>query len=176
MKDKRKRSWQMSAYNQQLLDVVDLYSRETGITTVDLALVAQWGKDNGHLDLPTLDINKILARSLARACRQEYIKDENGEPVRRRLAYKVKVEKQHVFRWFKMEQATREQMQISGQLRRKGVVADVSQIVRDTNYFNKNHNPGEPIEYDWNINLDMAEKSESGDYDDTPPEEDEDED
>lgn len=169
MSEKRKRCRSTSQYQRQLLNVIDRYIEATGQTTVDLAAVVMWGRANGELDLPTIDINKILVRALSRASREEYIADENGEPVRRRHAFKVKEgDKQQTF-WFKMEDGTRDQMRISGQQRRKGVVADVFQVVRDINYYNKHYNSGEPLEFDWNINLDIAEKAESAEYDDTPP-------
>jgi hypothetical protein len=41
-------------------------------------------------------------------------------------------------------------------------------------YYNKNYNPGDPIVPDWDFNADVAEREQSGEYDDTPPDEDDD--
>lgn len=169
MNSKPKRPRALSQYNRQLVQIIDKYSEETGYKTVDLSAVAVWARAKGLLDLPPVDVNKILAKALARASREEYIEDENGEPVRRRHAYKVSGgDKQQRF-WFKMEDGTPEQMKMSGQQRRKGVVDDVQQVVRDLTFYNKHYNPGEPIEFDWNINLDLADRAESSEYSDTPP-------
>jgi len=149
--EKRKRCRPPSQYNRQLLDVIDLYCRETGSTTVDLAAVVVWARANNHLDLPRVDINKILARALARASRQEYIEDENGEPVRRRHAYKVQEGEKQLTFWFKMEDGTPDQMKLSTQQRRKGIASDVFQADRDVKYYNVHYNPGDPIVPDWDF-------------------------
>jgi len=73
-----------------------------------------------------------------------------------------------------MEDGTPDQMKLSSQQRRKGIAADVFQADRDLKYYNTHYNPGDPIEADWNFNSDVLERQQPGEYDDTPPDEDED--
>jgi hypothetical protein len=43
---------------------------------------------------------------------------------------------------------------------------------RDVNYYNRHHNPGDPIEICFNFTPDLAEGQQSGEYNDSPPDED----
>jgi hypothetical protein len=173
MSENRRRTCQPSQYQKQLLDVIDLYIDETGHTSIDLGEVVQWARANGHLELPAVDINKILTRALARVSRNDHVEDENGEPVRRRHAYKIRQGDIQLTFWFRMEDGTPDQMRLSMQQRRKGIAADVFQAERDVKYYNAHYNPGDPIPRDWNFNADVSEREHSSEYDDTPPEEDE---
>jgi hypothetical protein len=55
------------------------------------------------------------------------------------------------------------------QQRRNGVLADVPQAERDLRYYNRNHNPGEPIQMTWNFDADVQDRDQPSEYDDTPP-------
>jgi len=77
-------------------------------------------------------------------------------------------DKQYRF-WFRMEDGTPEKMRLSAMSRRNGSLMDVMQIVRDVNYFNKNHNPGDPIQLDFNYNKDIVERNMPPEYPDSPP-------
>lgn len=71
--------------------------------------------------------------------------------------------------WPKMEDMTPDKMRLSPQVRKSGNVQDALQIERDKRYFNKHYNPGDPIETDFNINLDIEEHVMPTDYPETPP-------
>jgi hypothetical protein len=71
--------------------------------------------------------------------------------------------------WFKMENATPEDMRLSAQARRRGTRADVFQIVRDVKYYNSHYNPGDPIQLDFNFNKDIEEQQFPTEYPDAPP-------
>lgn len=64
---------------------------------------------------------------------------------------------------------TRDQMRTSLSARRRGSLQDVLQIERDRRYSNKKYNPGEPIELDFNLNIDIEEHYQPDDYADEPP-------
>jgi hypothetical protein len=173
MKEEKKKVRTPSDYTRRLIEIVAAYSAETSNTDVDLNLAAAWAYSKGLMEPQRMDVIKQMARSLAHACRQDYVEDENGDPVRMRHPYRVKNgEKQQVF-WFAMDATTPEKMRMSYQQNRKGLAAEVSQRHRDINHYNKHFNPGDPIVPDWNFNADMAEQEHSGEYDDTPPPEEE---
>ncbi|MFO0887553.1 MAG: hypothetical protein U0790_00240 [Isosphaeraceae bacterium] len=164
-----KKPRESSHYNRQLIKVLDQYIDQTGKTTVDLSEVVDWALSNKLIDYPKADMRKILARNLSRASREEIIQDENGEPVRRRHSYKIVSGETQLTFWVRMEDASPHQMRLSMQQRRKGIANDVFQADRDVNYYNRNHNPGDPITPDWNFNADVEERKQSGEYDDNPP-------
>lgn len=168
---KRKKCRPLSRYSKDVIGLVDRYVTETGNKDYNLEEVAAWLRQKGLMDAPPVDINKMLARTIARILRQEYTSDENGEPVRTRHSYREnRGDRQMVF-WFKMEDATPEKMRLSAQNRRTGTLMDVLQLARDLGYYNKHFNPGDPIEMDYNFNPDVEELRQPTDYPDAPPEE-----
>jgi hypothetical protein len=162
----------LSHYDRQMLNIIDKYIDETGTTDVDHTAVVTWAMSKGHIDIPEADVVRNLVRAMSRASRSEYLRNENGEPVRRRHSYRINQGEQQLTLWVKMEDIVPEKMRLSIQQRRKGIAADVAQADRDVKFYNKNHNPGDPIEPDWDFNKDLAERAQSSEYDDSPPESD----
>ncbi|RIK84394.1 MAG: hypothetical protein DCC68_01570 [Planctomycetota bacterium] len=161
-----------SARIKQILSLIDEYESETGDHSGDLMLVAKWLWHEGKFRLPKYDPIKRIASYLASASRQDYFANENGEPVRRRHAYPVESAegKQTTFAWFKIEDATPEKMRLSASARRNGTLGDILQLVRDVDYFNRHHNPGDPIEVPTDFTADVAEARFPTTYPDAPPE------
>lgn len=170
----KKKPRQLSTYTKQLLAIVDKYTAATGDTEPDLRTVARWAHAQGLMDTPPVDVIRLMARALARACRQDFIVDENGEPVRRRHAIRESRGDQQLTLWPKMETMTPEKFRVSLTSRRNATVQDALQIERDKRYFNNHYNPGDPIEMDYNLNPDVEEYFLPSEYPDTPPEEDQD--
>ncbi len=168
---KPKKPRHLSTYTRQLLGIVDQYVDATGDASPDLYNAARWAHANGLLDTPTIDVIRVMARALARACRQDYIEDENGEPVRRRHAVREARGDKQLTLWPKMEDITPEKFRVSLTSRRNGTVQDALQIERDKRYYNKHYNPGNAIEMDFNLTHDIEEHFMPTDYPDTPPDE-----
>jgi hypothetical protein len=173
---KPKRMPKKSAYTKRVLALIDEYEATTGDKSGDLIKTAAWLLNNGKFDPPAPDPVKAIAKRLASASRQDYIADENGEPVRRRHVYSHKVSGQRCFEWFKIEEATPDKMRMSVQHRRTGTLLDILQLVRDVDYYNKNFNPGDPIPVDPNFDPDIVELRLPRDYSDSPPDEERDDD
>ena len=169
MKGSKKQARSLSQDVKQRLAIVDLYTEETGDKTPDLHYVAAWAYRKGLFDPQPHDVIKQFAKELARACRQDFIEDENGEPVRQRHSVKVDQGGKQLVFWFKMEDASRENMRLSAQARRRGTLADVLQIVRDVAWYNKKYNPGDPLQLDFNYNKDIEERQQPTEYPDAPP-------
>lgn len=166
---KPKKPHRLSNYTKALLRIVDEFKKETGDVEPDLNDVAVWAHTQGLMDLPKVDPFRQMARTLARACRQDYFVDENGEPVRRRHAVKEKRGYKQLTFWPNMEDMTPAKLRTSLTCRRKGSGQDILQIERDRRYFNKNFNPGDPIEMDYDFNKDVEEHFMPTDYPDAPP-------
>lgn len=162
---KRKKLKTPSGYTKRVLALIDKYEDETGDKSGDLVKIAKWLMSTQQMDPPEHDPVKALAKVLANACRQDYITDDNGEPVRRRHAYVVSSdERQTTFSWFKIEDATPEKMKLSVNYRRNGTLLDLLQLVRDVNHYNKRYNPGDAIVVDGNFQPDLDELSLPPDY------------
>jgi len=169
MKVNKKHGRSPSQYTKELLAIIDLYVEETGDKAYDLHHVAAWAHRKGLFDPQPHDVIKQFAKELARAARQDFIVDENGEPVRQRHAVTIDRGGKQLTFWFKMEDATPANMRLSAQARRRGALADVLQIVRDIKYYNKKYNPGDPIQLDFNYNKDIEERQQPTEYPDAPP-------
>jgi hypothetical protein len=171
----RKKMRKKSEYTRRVLALIDEYEATTGDKSGDLIKAARWLMQQGKFDPPEIDPVKAIAKRLAIACRQDYIENENGEPVRRRHVYAAKTGGQKFFSWFRIEDATPEKMRMSVQHRRTGTLLDILQLVRDVDYYNDFYNPGEPIPVDVNFEPDVIELRLPRDYpderpDDTPEE------
>ncbi len=160
----------MSRRTRDLLAIVDKFAALTGDQEPNLYKAAKWALETGEMGEPKVDIYRVAARILARACQQDYIEDENGEPVRRRHAIKIQAGDEQLTLWPKIENMTPAKFRVSLTSRRNGTVQDSLQIERDRRYFNKHYNPGDPIEMEWNLTPDIEEHFMPTDYDETPPE------
>jgi hypothetical protein len=159
----------MSEATKDKLRLIDEYEKSTGDKSGNLMLVAHWAHKEGKFPPPAYNPVKLIAKSLATACRQDYIDTEKG-PVRRRHAYIPKGDpNQKTFSWFKIEDATPEKMKLSSQGRRNGTLLDLLQLVRDLDYYNDNYNPGDPIEVDPDFTPDIEELRMPPEYPDSPP-------
>jgi hypothetical protein len=164
-----KKPRKLSHYTKQLLSIVDQYSKATGDTEPDLYEVARWAEANGLMDKPTIDPLRVMQKALVRACRQDYIEDENGEPVRRRHAVREQRGAKQMTFWPKMENMTPEKFRLSLQSRRNGMLQDGLQAERDRRYYNKHYNHGDPVEFDHNLSTDVEEHFMPTEYPDAPP-------
>jgi hypothetical protein len=161
---------------KRLLRIVDEYIDETGIHDVDLNDVAAWALKTNRVSQSRYDPVKQLRREMQRVSRQDYVEDDNGQPVRRRHSYKIKNgEVQHTL-WAKIEEITPRKMRMSAQGRRRSILADVLQLKRDLAFYNLKYNPGDPIQPSFNFDPDSAESELPTEYIDTPPSEDEEDD
>lgn len=172
MSKQKQKPRQSSEYVKQMMDIIDQYVEETGETLYDLHEVAAWAHRKKKLEPRPRNIIIDLAKQLAAASRQDYVKDANGESVRQRHAVRKKINGEQMTFWFMMEDGTPEDMRLSAQNRRRGALADVLQIDRDIRYYNKNYNPGDPIQLDFNYNKDIEERQLPTEYPDSPPVED----
>jgi len=167
----RKKRRSSSAYMKRLVALLDHYEDTTGDKSGDLIAAAKWLHDAGMLDPPKYDPIKAMAKMLAVASRQDYLIDDNGDPVRHRHCYISGTDgKQATFKWFKIEDATPEKMKLSINYRRNGTLLDILQLVRDVNHYNKHYNPGDEIIVDANFQPDVDELGLPDEYSDEPDE------
>ena len=167
----KKKVRKSSAISRDLRALMDQYAAATGKTSVNLYKVAEWAIANSLYTPPPTDIRKRLARDMAAAAREDYIEDDNGEPVRRRHAYKTTLGEDQLTLWVNIEDATPHEMRLCVNGRRRGIQSDVEQLHRDVTHVNKKYNPGDPIQPSFDFTKDVEEKGEPTEYIDAPPEE-----
>ncbi len=161
----------VSKFDRQLIKLAEQYAEETGVDAVDPNDVASWAEANGHFDIPVIDAKRRFAKQISHALSKEFIEDDDGEPVRKKLPFTVmRGEKQLTF-WKDIRKMTPEQYRISASSQRKKVRGEVLQIERNTRYFNKHVNPGDPVQLSFNFDLDILESRMPVDYSDEPPDE-----
>ena len=97
----------------------------------------------------------LCAEQLARAMREEYIRDPQGRVVRAKHAARVAGEQTVL--WADIRTATREHMVIALQQRRHQIVGDCRQLKADADSYNDNNNPGKPIQMVFDFTEDIAE-------------------
>jgi hypothetical protein len=107
-------------------------------------------------------------RKLRRALQLAKMEDDDG--VRKYHAI-IGLEEQKRL-WAEMYELNPEEMRGSLQSRSSGTYGRVKQIDRDKNYFDKNVNPGDPIEISFNYDQRLADDKHSTEYEDRPPDED----
>ena len=170
---KAKKVRKLSHFQKQLLEITDRYAKETGSDDVRAIDVAVWALQKGLVEMPRQDIARQLAKLIANASRNDFIEDENGEPVRHRHPYKVRAGDVQLTFWGKMEDLSPEKMRLAGQWRLNGMRADAKQHKRDYSYFNKHYNPGDPIIFSYNLDIDLEEMDLPTEYIDDAPEDEE---
>ena len=170
---KKKKLRKSSPTHRRLRELMDEYAEIKNATTVNLCDVAEWALSTLRFIPPKADARKKLVQDLSAAAREDYIEDDNGEPVRRRHAYKTTTGNGQQTLWINIEDATPQVMKLCVSLRRRGIQNDVNQLSRDVAHHNKKHNPGDPIQPSFDFTEDVEETSESTEYIDAPPEDDE---
>jgi hypothetical protein len=161
-----------SKYARDLERFIADYIQATGDHAWTTLKIADWLIKTGQWEDQKINATRYLSRQLARAARQATITDEKGNKVRKYHAYRLGP--QQPMLWTEMDHIHRDHMDESKTMRRNTLAAGAIQLHLDLEYFNKNHNPGEPLLFDPDFTTDIEERSQSSDYDDTPPDEDED--
>ena len=133
--------------------------------------IADWLINTGKWEDRKINATRYLSRQLSAAARQATITDEDGNSIRKYHAYRLGP--QQPMLWSEMESILPEQMNESKTMRRNTLAAGNVQLWLDLDYYNKNHNPGEPILFDPDYTNDIADRTQPDDYNDTAPEDDE---
>lgn len=97
----------------------------------------------------------LCAEQLARAMREDYIRDPQGRIVRAKHAARIAGEQTVL--WADIRTASRGHMVIALQQRRQQIVGDCRQLKSDADSYNENNNPGKPIQMVFDFTNDLAE-------------------
>ncbi len=146
-------------YTKQMQRIIGRYERATGKTSYTSNEVARWAIDNGEWEAPPEVIIRRCSEDVSKALREEYETDPQGRRARVKHAALIKPEGEQlkISIWFDSRRATRKQMELSFQQRRKGVVSDCKQLKTDVDSYNDNYNQEESIQIVFNFTADVEE-------------------
>lgn len=137
--------------------------------------IARWALKNKLIELPRRDVERLIARDLAQAMREEFYTDPQGRRVRRKHVYPEQVEQadgsfEQFLLWVDILDAETDQMhgadQMQGafQYRRHQILGDCRQLKTDVDSFNDNNVYDASIQMVFNFANDLAEFEESAEF------------
>ena len=147
----------MSRYTEQLQRIVDQYIDAGQRCPASAREIAAWAISQGLWKAnPSAVINQC-ADQLARAMREDYIKDPQGHTVRAKHAARTERGGEQLMLWADIRTAPRKHMQIAFQQRRQQIVGDCRQLKTDVDSFNDNRSKDKPIPMIFNFTYDLME-------------------
>ena len=141
--------------NEQLQHIVKQYIGAGEEWPATSHQIAQYAIANHLWEAQRATVVDICAEQLARAMREEYIRDPQGRVVRAKHAARVAGEQTVL--WDDIRTANREHMAVAFQQRRQQIVGDCRQLKLDTDSYNENNNPGKPIQMVFDFTIDLIE-------------------
>lgn len=145
-----------TSYMEALQKLADEYFTASGQKTATTKEIAFWAIQNHRWDAPP---DLILARcreDFARALREQYIADDDGNPVRAKHVARVKEGDEQFHLWADIRNAPKAHMELAFQQRREQIVGDCVQLKRDVDFYNS-VNAGDEIQLLLDFTDDVAE-------------------
>jgi len=142
-------------YNEQLQRIVNKYIESGEEWPATTHRIAAWAIKNSFWDAQTATKIDLCAEELARAMRDEYIRDPQGRTVRAKHA--ARVSGTQTVLWADIRTAPRQHMIVAFQQRRQQIVGDCRQLKADADSYNENYNSGKPIQMVFDFTNDLAE-------------------
>lgn len=143
------------------------YKDETGEFEVNMKKVAKFAELLGWKMPVPKDPLDILAQELARAARDEIKHDKaTSRPYRVNHAVPQKQGQQTVFVWVDIDEAPRNVMLKSLNLRREQMVGDGLQLIYDADHWNSRHPDKDEIQLEMDLAFDIEIRKHAADADD----------
>lgn len=151
--------------SEELQKLIPLYLRETGKTTWENLDVAVWAIKRGVKPPKPKTEAELLAEQFSQALREEHKHDsETGLDYRANHAFKEKNGYKQLTLWVKLENATLNQMNASVTNRRDGIIADCTQLKKDTIVWNSKNPNGNQLNLMLGFEEDVQERLASVGY------------
>ena len=148
---------QTTTYLESIQKLADEYLSETGQDAATTREFALWAVQNGKWEAPPDIILRTCRGDFARALREQYITNEQGQPVRAKHVARIRKGDEQIHLWADIRRAPRKHMQVAFQQRREQVVGDCSQLKRDVDYYNSMNAKEQPIQLLLDFTEDVAE-------------------
>jgi len=147
-----------STYKDQLQRIVREYQDASQTWPATTHEIAAWAIRKGKWEAQPSSLIDQCAAQLARAMREEYIRDAQGRTVRAKHCARHEVNGHQLMFWFDIRTANRDQMVMAFQQRRQQVLGDCRQLKLDVESYNENRSPAEPIPMVLDFELDLEEE------------------
>ena len=140
------------SYTDRLQEIANKYmeAHEGAATAKEMA---SWAIGRALWKPQPIDLINQCAEQLARAMREEHIKDAQGRIVRAKHAAR----QGKLSIWADIRIASRTHMEIAFKQRRKQIVGDCHQLKVDADSYNENRCPSNPIQLLFDFRRDLEE-------------------
>lgn len=146
----------MPKLNEQLLKIVEDYRTAGGDWPATREQIAEWAVANERYQLTRGMAIRQCAERIGRAMGLEHIKDKKGRSVRKYYAAPIRENGQLVMKWDDWN-APRPFMEITAASRRNQILGQCWQLKNDMDSFSERRCPDQPIQMDFNFNVDLEE-------------------
>jgi hypothetical protein len=146
----------MATLNEQLLRIVEDYRATGGVWPATKEQIAEWAVEHERYELTRGMAVRQCAERLGRAMGLEHVRDRKGRSVRRYYAARIRENGQLVMKWDDWN-APRPFMEITAASRRNQILGQCWQLKNDMDSYSERHCPKEPIQMDFNFNIDLEE-------------------
>jgi hypothetical protein len=148
----------MPTFNEQLVRIVEDYRAAGQAWPATREQLAEWAVANDRYQLTRGMAVSQCAEKLSRAMGLEHIRDSKGRSVRKYYAARIRESRQLVMKWDDLN-AERPFMEVAAANRRNQVLGQCWQLKNDIDSYNERRCPDEPIQIDFNFNVDLEELS-----------------
>jgi len=146
----------MAKLTEQLLKIVDDYRAAGQPWPATREQMAEWAVANDRYQLTRGMAVSQCAERISRAMGLEHVKDTKGRSVRKYYAARIRENGQLVMKWDDLN-ADRPFMEVAAANRRNQVLGQCWQIKNDIDSYNERRCPDQPIQIDFNFNVDLEE-------------------
>jgi hypothetical protein len=148
----------MPTFNEQLVRIVEDYRAAGQAWPATREQIAEWAVANDRYQLTRGMAVSQCSEKLSRAMGLEHIRDSKGRSVRKYYAARIRESRQLVMKWDDLN-AERPFMEVAAANRRNQVLGQCWQLKNDIDSYNERRCPDEPIQIDFNFNVDLEELS-----------------
>lgn len=146
----------MAAFNEQLLKIVEDYREDGQPWPASKDQIAEWAVAHKRYELTRGMAVRQCADKIGRAMGLEHIKDKKGRSVRKYYAARIRENGQLVMKWDDLN-ANRPFMEIAAANRRNQILGQCWQLKNDMDSYSERRYPDQPIQLDFNFNIDLEE-------------------
>lgn len=152
---------------EEMKRIIEAWKAQGGRWPATVGEISRFAVHNNLYSSQSLAL--LCARELARAMREEYVKDDSGRPVRKLHAVKITERDENGRKtqrtlWGDEETFNRHFMETSFQQRRTQIVGDCCQLDNDVAYRNSRRQDEPPIRMSYDFTDDVAEHNMPTEY------------
>jgi len=152
----------MTKLNDQLVKIVEDYRAAGMPWPASREQIAEWAVAKERYQLTRGMAVRQCAEKLGRAMGLEHVKDRRGRSIRKYYAAPIRENGQLVMKWDDLN-APRPFMEIASANRRNRILGQCWQLKNDMDSYSERRCPDEPIQLDFNFNVDLEELSQLND-------------